>query len=394
MRLCILTIAVYLAGCSSSVGESPEGTPDARPITFKEPPKPKDGTATKPGCNGVTSRGECQDELAVHCDLDRGLIAKVDCKALNQKCVEDSGRGAICTTLDGGGTTGSACGPDVSETGLCTAEGSAVFCDTSGAEPKARSWKCSDDGKTCQPPGEGGCADHAFCCGGEEPIDCQGLDYEGTCDGTVAKWCDPSAGLVKKDCTTTGQRCEEGDCTEGAFCCGAISGNPEAEACAAVGFLGECTNASSGRYCLSGTFQTFTCTGNTECNTNCGLSAGCCPTDNPPPPANECTALGYKGECKDSTTVRLCTGEVDADIEEFTCTDGQMCGKDETGYADCRDEVDPCNDLDAAGICDGEILKYCIEGSLVEIDCAQEEGDKTCQVDACTAKYAECCPPA
>lgn len=392
-------LAILLAGCSSTIGESSEGTADARPIDFREPPEPKEGSGTRPGCEGVTARGECQQGTAVYCDLDRGRLRQVDCEALGQNCIVDIGRGAVCKTVEedtgeGSGAASACSDTGISETGFCSSEGAAVYCDTSGAAPVTRTWDCASEGMTC---GVGECAEGAFCCGGtspEEGPDCGSLDFLGTCDGDTARWCDPNEGPKDKDCAATGQRCEVDTCAFGAFCCGEVTdtggGTSEAAECAALGFEGECSDNLTVRFCSSDEIVEVTCSGTRTCQVDaCINGAGCCepPAD---PPANECGTLGFEGECTADGEVRFCDGTTDDDIVQFSCATDTTCQIDVCGDgAYCCPEVDPCDGLDAVGVCDGDTLKYCTNGNYTETDCTTD--GKTCQVDTCFSGFANCC---
>ncbi len=399
MRLYALLV-VLLAGCSTTIGESPQGTADARPIDFREPPEPKEGSGTAPGCEGVTARGECQDGMAVYCDLERGRLRKVPCEDAGQNCILDVARGAVCQKLDeedtgsGSGAASACTDTGISETGFCTSAGAAVYCDTTGSAPVTRSWDCASAGMTC---GVGQCADGAYCCGDAATPppagQCGSLDFNGICENGTAKWCDPVSGVKTKNCTAIGQRCEEDTCATGAYCCGAVTDGgttPESE-CAQIGFAGVCSNNKTVRYCFQDQIQNATCSGNKTCQVDkCMPGAGCCDPVTTPPPVNECTTIGFDGICPDANTIRFCTGTTDADIVQFTCPTNKSCQVDKCGTgAFCCDNVDPCANLDAVGECVGDTLRYCTSGTLHESNCAAT--GKSCEVDTCFSGFAECC---
>ncbi len=387
--LALLTI--LFAACGGDIGENVDGTVDARPIDYRDPPDdPKEGSGTAEGCDGVTARGECDQGSAVYCDLDRGRIRKVDCQALGQNCILDTARGAVCKKLeeDPGGGSSACTDTGISETGFCTAAGEAVYCDTSGDTPVTRTWNCGDVNKTCA---VGDCATGAFCCGGETPteVDCPatGYDFDGVCEGEVAKWCSPTTGLHEKNCSDLGQRCEVDTCATGAYCCGEATGStPEAE-CAQLGYDGICKDNLTVRFCFNDEILEATCSGTKTCQENaCMSGAGCCE----PPAASECTTIGYDGVCKDENTVRFCAGDTDAEIEEITCDTGETCQVDEDGFAECAEVVDPCANLGPVGECVGDTLRYCLTSSgLTETDCTTT--NQTCQVDTCFSGFASCC---
>ncbi len=285
-----LASAAYLAlgpACSTSIGGAQEGTTDARSIDYRELPDPKEGTGTSPGCEGVTARGECQQGSAVYCDLDRGRLRRVDCEALGQSCILDISRGAVCKNLeeqDPAGPGASACSDTgISEQGFCTSAGEAVYCDTSGSAPVTRTWNCTAAGMTC---GIDNCAHGAFCCDADGSTAgnlCEGtgLDFNGFCDGEVAKWCSDSVGPQEKDCTATGQKCEFDTCATGAYCCGEVEtpggGTTPEEECAAIGFAGVCDDDATLRYCFQDEIQVVTCPSGRTCQVDaCINGAGCC----------------------------------------------------------------------------------------------------------------------
>ena len=320
-------------GCSSTVGSSQPGTADARPIEFHGLPEPKDGSGTSPGCYGVQARGECQGDAAVYCDLSAGHLRKIDCGALlpQQSCVIDLGRGAICTTLEadpnlGGGIA--ACPlTQTTEEGYCTKDHSAIFCDTSGAQPVTLKWPCPAAGLTCS---EGRCV------GGQPAQDCGALDFAGVCDGAIARWCDPFSGLQERDCGAMGNQCEVNTCASGAYCCGEPTIG-DAQQCAQLGIEGQCTGTDVS-YCLFDEIQHTICEDNFPCQVDvCGPGAFCC--NDPAVPPNECLTIGPEGVCANDQTVRFCTGTSNEDIIEFTCDPGETCGFNTCfeGFADCCD---------------------------------------------------------
>lgn len=400
---------ILLAGCTSQIGESPQGTEDRRPIEFREPPKSKEGSGTAPGCEGVAARGECRGGTLVFCDLKVGKAKKVDCKATGDTCIENASRGAACSSVaekdPNPKAAESPCtGSNVSEAGFCTSAGVATYCDTKGDKPKVVEWKCADDNKTCTPAGTAGsCNDGTYCCGtaAEEASasidECGSLDFAGVCDGSTAKWC--NAGKVKtRDCAGLGQRCQEdGACgAEGAWCCGE-SDAPDT-GCDGLGFAGECTGDASLKYCYEGEVETMTCGAGKTCQVG-GTGATCVTTSSTTDePTAECQQLGFDGICTDSKTIRYCPGTKDSEIKDLTCTGTATCKVgSEAGCApgaNCcepKSSAEQCEAVNNAdGTCDGNMLKYCTQGVYKERDC----GEKTCMSYSCTGgteEWAECC---
>jgi hypothetical protein len=394
-------LAILLAGCSSKIGNPQEGTTDARPIDFRDPPEPKEGSGTSPGCEGVTARGECQQGSAVYCDLDRGRLRRVDCEALGQNCILDISRGAVCKSLEeqdtgsGSGAASQCSDTGISENGFCTTAGEAVYCDTTGTEPVTRTWDCAAAGKTCA---VGDCAEGAFCCGEGTTTPeggmcaASGLDFNGVCDGDTAKWCSEFSGPQEKSCSDLGQRCEVDTCATGAFCCGDIdtggSMTPEEE-CAALGFEGVCSDDLTVRYCFAEEIQEVTCSGTRTCQVDaCINGAGCC--EPAVAPVTECETIGFDGVCEDGL-LKFCLDEEDG-VEEVTCDEGTACEVDEEGFAECVEVIDPCADLGPEGICvDANTLHYCLGDELTVVDCT--ETSKTCKdaAESCLSGFANCC---
>ncbi len=379
-------LLLVFASCTSTIGKEDPNAVDAKAIDYRVPPEPKDGTGTSPACNGVTARGECQQGTAVYCDLDRNRLRNVDCEALGQNCILDVSRGAVCKKVDEdtGGSTGttSACtDTNVSEAGYCTADGIAVFCDTTGAAPVTRTWNCGDDSMTC---GVDDCVEGAFCCGGAEPIACGDVDYRGSCDGSKVQWCHETNGLQTTECSALGQRCEVDACADGAYCCGESS-----DECTALGFRGECTGSNSLKYCTGGEIEAITCDAGYTCQVdNCENGAGCCEQ----PAESRCLEIGIAGVCNASGQLEYCfQGEINTE----TCTGGQTCQIDApcySGGASCCDVVDPCTEIGPNGICDGNTLKFCPQVGdvgVTETDCSLT--GKSCEVNTCLAGKANCC---
>ncbi len=401
-------LIILVSACSTSIGDTPPGAADARPIDLRETPDEKEGNGTAPGCDGSTFGGKCVQGSRVYCDLERGVKRVVDCAALGKDCILDIGRGAICKSLEEDTGTGSgAASPckdtEISETGFCTASGTAVYCDTSGTEPITKTWDCSSVNKTCA-VGQEGCAAGAFCCGGEddpvepEPDTCGAVTLKGSCEGDVAVWCGQYSGMHMDDCAAENKRCEEDTCANGAYCCGTTSeATPEQLQCAEIGFAGECNPDNSVvSWCYNDEIKTKTCSGVQTCQVDACLSSGawCC---DPPvaPPVNACTELGWNGKCLDDVTVQYCIGTEASDIDQFTCTGTEKCSVDDEGEANCNEPPGLCPGAGAAGICDGTVLKYCTGTDLATeytYDCATNSGSATnCKMNDCYAAGAGCC---
>lgn len=365
-----LLLCVVLSACTSSSADRGP-SPDARPIVFRNPPEVKEGSGSAAGCEGVTAHGECQDGVAISCDIDRGLLQRVDCKALGEACVLDTARGAVCADFGPGGS--SPCGDTgVSEEGFCSGT-TAVYCDTSGSSPVTRTWNCELSGMSCR---ISECADGAFCCDGAAATSCGALTFDGVCDGDVARWCGPT-GPKSLDCAAQGQTCQIDVCAQGAYCCGSTS---DADQCAQIGWDGVCSN-NTVQFCFDGNVIEHECTDGKTCQVDsCQSGAACCN----PPAQDECSQIGWAGVC-DGNTVRFCAGQ---DILEIACGAEETCQVDACGSgANCC--ADPCATVGATGTCDGDVLTFCLGGEVTDIDCAAD--GKSCEVDSCVAGLAECC---
>jgi hypothetical protein len=392
-RQVIFTIAIGLAACNTGPSGPGDGEPgaDASPIKVKTPPQPKEGTGTNDACEGVTARGECREGVAVYCDLQREAIRKIDCKAQSRDCLVDSGRGAICKELAGSGAPppdpSSECESGVTPAGFCTGT-TAVWCDETSKQTVA--WDCATENLTCQ---TNACRDGSYCCtadGGDPPStgdggttdECNGLDFDGVCDGDVAKWCQ-NGKPQQLDCNGLDKRCEVDTCAQGAFCCGSTTTSE----CDQLGLEGEC-NGNTLRFCLSGNIFEASCVGSDTCQEDtCFSGAACCP----PTELDECQTLGFDGVC-DGETVRYCDGE---QIIEYDCLSNEACEVDTcfSGGAECcEQELSECEIVGVEGVCEGNTLKYCSGDNLTVRDCTAT--GKTCDPDGCfDSGLANCCTP-
>lgn len=335
----LLPLVILWAGCATTIGSpAAEVEPDARPIEFREPPEPKDGSGTALGCEGVTARGSCEDGSAVYCDLELGRLRSIDCQALLpvRGCVVDTGRGAICRAIEpdpnAGGWSTPCKDTQTTEQGYCTTDETAIFCDVSGAEPVTRQWHCPTEGLSCV---DGQCA----LLDGDTLPDCGTLDFQGVCDGEVARWCQSATGPQAMDCAAAGKSCEVDTCAQGAYCCGEDAPVSEENECAQLGIDGICTDSGTVRYCLFDEIQDYSCDPNLPCQVDvCGPGAFCCPDATEPP--SECQTLGPEGACgDDGVSVRFCLGNDDEDIIEYACDPGEVCQFDACSptFAECCD---------------------------------------------------------
>ena len=280
---------VGCAGQEAVVGDDDpgggNGSGSDAPPRIKQPPQPKSGSLTAPGCDAIPERGKCEDGVAVFCDIDlkvvadpddnSGVLRRKDCKALGKSCLVDAQLGAVCDTPP------------------AAAPGATSPCDT-------------------------------------------GITVEGDCFGTTAIWCDEKTKQTQVwECTADNMVCDFDDV--GAFCF-APKGSPApvtltAAECADLnGFVGKCVEGTTDDENLFNTARWCTddnvvheqaCTGHESCNFTCaGVNgAACCPT-------TECAQIGERGFCSIHTgsgvqgNPRYCENGV---IHEDTCKKGLVC---------------------------------------------------------------------
>ncbi len=282
MKRVITIFAILMGvGCAGQAPVDMGPGSDDPPPKVKQPPTPKDGSSTAPGCDGVPEHGKCEDGVAVYCDTaGDGELRRKDCKALGKSCVVDGARGAICDVVvapppgSGGGST---CDSGATFEGTCGGEGgnTAVWCDP--ASMQTISWDCGGDGLSCT---MNDCGIGAFCCGAATPPppsnDCPALGFFGECGGTgdnTARWCNGTT-LVEKVCGAN-ETCQIDACADGAYCC-AKPAAPVDE-CAEIGVRGVCTAAGKPRWCSNGTVSEVTCAAGKTCQIDaCGNGAFCC----------------------------------------------------------------------------------------------------------------------
>jgi len=273
----ILASCCCLAACNSGSIDAASSLPDASVI--KLPPGTKPGADTAPGCAGIPVSGVCQQGVAVYCDAADDVVRRVECTELGQECVIDPNSGARCTSIDTGGTRvpGMPCGGVVDVVGVCTADGTAVWCDVESDQ--IVSWSCVQNQRECMVDD---CAFGAYCCQGggtSSPAnECESLGFYGECAGTTARYCSGSDTLIEIDCAVQGNACALDICAEGAYCC---TQDDYAAACQAMGTQGRCGGPDNNtvlRCDGAGLIQRMDCgsTGGTCVVDQCGQGAQCC----------------------------------------------------------------------------------------------------------------------
>ncbi|MEO0815081.1 MAG: trypsin-like serine protease [Myxococcota bacterium] len=109
-----------------------------------------------------------------------------------------------------------------------------------------------------------------------------------------------------------------------------------------------------------------------------------------PEPLSDCGNVSFRGEC-DGQLLRWCE---DNELREVDCAERQeTCMFDETnGYFDCEpvDPPDPCDGETAVGRCDDQVLIWCENGAVNVIDC--EPRQQVCVFDE-QRGYYNCLSP-
>ncbi len=278
----------------------------------------------------------------------------------------------------GGGETTAACN-GVTVSGKCEG-GKAIRCDVAANRLDTRD--CATVGRECVLDVANGAV-----CTEVDVNPC--LNPAGsTCNNGVATFCDTSGAtdsIRTWKCATNAMTCAVDDCKDGAYCCGG-----DTQDCGEIDYRGVC-ESNVAKWCSTDNqLQVWDCPAE---NMNCevdtcsgGDGAFCCAVVD-----DECERLGYNGECTSDTSYQYCFNN---EIEMVTCLADRVCRVDAMGEALCVDPVAGCGDIDLAGTCDGNVVKWCNDGVLEEIDCTNDpDGDIVCEEDTCLDGAAFCCPP-
>lgn len=334
----------------------------------------------------VAGRVGARGPVAVVCALSIPLALVAACSIGSPSAVEGEADAAPIrvktpTSNERSGTAPACDG--VTEHGVCE-DGAAIKCDVEAGE--LRRTDCDALGQRCVVDSVEG----ATCETGEATCDGD-LDFDGFCDGEVARWCD-AEGEKAWDCAADGFSCVVDVCEQGAFCCdegggngGGNGGDPE---CEELGYYGECGGeyGQTARFCLDGEVIELDCLSDPafSCQLDvCIEGADCCAGD------FECPELGIEGECS-GETVRYCNA--DDEYQEFRCTDFGMVCSDECNPegADCCDLS--CDDVPDQGMCIGDWLLFCDAGTLEKVNCPDAtDGERpNCVEDSEDTGFAHC----
>jgi uncharacterized protein YkwD len=178
---------------------------------------PTAGTGLPSECATLGLAGECNGAIARWC---QGALVEMDCSAQGQECgwLNESERFRCVDTAEELPLEG--CG-DLDFLGECDGD-LARWCDSG----QVRERDCAALGMTCQRVDDS----VGFYCTANPPDEtvlpgemssaadpCEGLDFLGTCDGDIARWCD--GGQVRvRDCSQEGKVCDYVDDSVGYYC--------------------------------------------------------------------------------------------------------------------------------------------------------------------------------
>lgn len=135
--------------------------------------------------------------------------------------------------------------------------------------------------------------------------------------------------------------------------------------CEGLDYAGEC-NGDTLRYCERGQLISVECGSRDQA---CGWQNDEIGNNCVERPADPCEGLNYAGECS-GDVLRYC--EASQLVSVNCAARDQMCGwqSDEIGN-NCLDRpADPCEGLDYAGECQGQTLRWCEDGAPRAVDCA------------------------
>ncbi|MEW5847850.1 MAG: M23 family metallopeptidase [Myxococcota bacterium] len=369
--LCGLTVVLGLAACDGaevSGGDEP----------VEESTGTRRGTSSSSGEGGKTSSGGAFS--------NGSTSGSVGSSASNTSSGGRPGSSSTAGSTSSGGSstssTSSGGRPNSSTSGVSTTSSTAVS-STSGGPSSASNTASSTSG------GTGGCGT---------------LDYLGECQGTTLRWCQDET-VQQIDCADSGQVCGWQDDTVGYNCLDSASSSSSSSStggastsssssggvvdnCNGVTFEGEC-NGTLLRWCENNQLNEY------ECATD-GLSCG---YDDAIPGYNcisdPCRGVTYEGECQ-GALLRYCDNQ---QLVEYDCAgEGNTCGYDAAipGYncvaggassssSSSSGGTDPCGGLDYLGECQGDLLRWCENGTLREVNCA--DSNRVCQWENETIGY-------
>lgn len=275
----------------------------------------------------------------------------------------DDGCGGSCGTCPGTLTCEN--GTCVGGSGAC-GENPSQTCQNSCGDQGTGGCYCDD---TCQDFGDC-CPDYEPCCGGPCTPDCLGKECGS--DG-----CSGSCGLCP-----AGETCQAGTCVPGSTGCNGIS------------YEG-CCNGQVVQFCEDGQLNTMDCSTNTPPDDQCGWKEAegyydCGGSGADPSGLNPVDCSGCSSDC----TGKDC-GDDGCGGSCGTCSAGQACqyGVCVACTPDCTEKE--CGDDGCGGFCGTCVEGYsCQDGACAENQvCVPDCAGKECGEDGCEGVCGVCVPP-
>jgi len=373
-------------------------------------------------CSPCPAEPDCADvECGEFCGIDCGTCPGGETCFQGQCCIS-SCAGKECGSDGCGGSCGDCPGTDVCEAGACVpcapmcdgkvcgADGCGGSCGECPEGTACSSGQCVTPDScvgSCGGQADAGCwcdslcQDYGDCCEDfceacpdvcEAGDPCNGITWEGCCDGDVIRYCedgeiksadcaeDPSCGWNAAesyyDCGTDGAADPEGvfplDCAE------VCEGSCEEKVCGDDGCGGDCGACPEGEVCTpEGQCCTPDCVEKNCGGDGCGGDCGACPPeeiceDGACVPGN-CGDITWEGCCS-AGTIKFCDQGV---LNQMSCAGDPECGWNAAaGYYDCGTK----GGADPDGVLPLDCMAYCVP------DCT----DRVCGSDGCDGSCGEC----
>ena len=197
---------------------------------------------------------------------------------------------------------------------------------------------------------------------GEIVDTCDGLDYLGRCNGTIAEWCNEGT-ISQHDCSSDGLTCGYVNDQIGYYC----TEETQADPCDGLDYLGRC-NGDIAEWCENGEVRQRDCAsqGMTCGYTNDQTGYYCTESEQ----TDACGGLDYQGRCN-GTIAEWCENE---QIRTFDCSlRGQVCHwiNDTVGNTCGDSEVEP-DCVEGETECSGTDLLRCEENQWRYESCSTQ----------------------